>query len=93
MPSGVVAAQARHMQSEVCSLQLPIGGASMAILCGGGVAGATGHVARPESHAPARRQWAEAAASTATAPWEVGGRPRRGGRRRGGDRRRAGHGN
>eukprot|EP00967_Tisochrysis_lutea_P058279 scaffold74060_cov36-Tisochrysis_lutea.AAC.3 len=71
----------------------------------GGVAEATGHVARRESHspAPARPQLAPfsrmffvrplladaVAYSPATAPWALGGRPRRGARRRGESRRRA----
>ena len=64
-----------------------MGEASMAAM--GGVAGATGRAARPESHTPARPQWADAAASTAAAPWVLVGRPRWGARKRGQSRRRA----
>mgnify|MGYP003689160783 CR=1 FL=1 len=54
-----------------------------------GVAGATGRAARPGSRSPARPLRADAVASPATAPWVLGGRPRRGARRRGGEQGRA----
>eukprot|EP00967_Tisochrysis_lutea_P010918 scaffold12441_cov29-Tisochrysis_lutea.AAC.1 len=44
-----------------------------------GVAGATGRVARRESHAPARPLLTDAVASPATAPWGLGGAPSAGG--------------
>ena len=41
------------------------------------------------THLLGLQRWVDAAASPATAPWELGGRPRRGPRKRGGARRRA----
>ena len=72
-----------------------MGGASMAAVDGVAVAGATGRVARWGSRSPARPPLWDAAASPATAPWALEGRPRRGARRREGARRRVGtrHGN
>ena len=65
------------------------GGAAWPLAAGGGVAGATGRMARWGSRSPARPLRGDVAASPATAPWALEGRPRRGARMREGARWRA----